>query len=131
MKPTEILSSEHRVIEQVLDCLESMAQIARDRHSVDAAPARQAVRFLRTFADTCHHHKEEDRLFPMLYERGMPRGVGPVAVMLDEHETGRRLIREMAESIDAAVAGNAKAPALFSDQAFAYVHLTSIPAILR
>lgn len=27
MKPTEILSSEHRVIEQVLDCLDKMIQI--------------------------------------------------------------------------------------------------------
>ena len=26
MKPTEILSSEHRVIEQVLNCLEAMAE---------------------------------------------------------------------------------------------------------
>ena len=33
--------------------------------------ARKAIEFFRTFADGCHHGKEEDCLFPKLQERGI------------------------------------------------------------
>ncbi len=69
MKPTEILSSEHRVIEQVLDCLEKMADQAGREQAVDAESARDAIDFLRSFADGCHHGKEEAHLFPALEAR--------------------------------------------------------------
>lgn len=101
MRPTEILSAEHRVIEQVLDCLEKMAIQALELGTLDFVNARDAVRFLKTFADRCHHGKEEDRLFPLLAQRGIPAQVGPIAVMLDEHEVGRGFVRGMASALEA------------------------------
>lgn len=101
MHPTEILSSEHRVIEQVLDCLEAMAAEARQKGSLDVERAGQALEFLRTFADACHHGKEEERLFPMLVARGMPRHLGPIAVMLDDHRAGREYVRRMSDAREA------------------------------
>ena len=58
--------------------------------------------FLKTFADKCHHGKEEDILFPALESAGMPRDSGPIGVMLHEHTLGRGHIREM----ETALAGN-------------------------
>lgn len=95
MQPTAILSSEHRVIEQVLDCLEAMSGRVRADGSLDVARAGQALEVLRTFADRCHHGKEEDVLFAWMARRGMPTHVGPIAVMLDEHVRGRAAIARM------------------------------------
>ena len=66
MKPTEILSSEHRVIEGVLDCLEAMVGQAKAAGRLEPQPAKDAVAFFRDFADRCHHGKEEAHLFPAL-----------------------------------------------------------------
>lgn len=123
MRPTEILSSEHRVIEQVLDCLERIAARAELQGEVDLASARDAVRFVRTFADRCHHGKEEDHLFTRLARRGLPADVGPVAVMLAEHEQGRAEIAAVDEAIDASAAGDADAPRRFAAHSRAYVEL--------
>jgi hemerythrin-like domain-containing protein len=101
MQPTAVLSSEHRVIEQLLDCLEQVAAEVGQRKPLDVVDARDCVEFLRTFADKCHHGKEEDVLFTTLRARGMPTHVGPVAVMLGEHEEGRALVRRMAAALQA------------------------------
>jgi len=99
MRPTEILSSEHRVIEQVLDCLEALAGRARDEGRLDSGRAETVLELLRTFADRCHHGKEEERLFPMLVARGLSTHVGPIAVMLDDHRAGREHVRRMGEAL--------------------------------
>jgi hemerythrin-like domain-containing protein len=102
MRPTEILSAEHRVIEQVLDCLEALAARARAEGRLDVERAGNVLEILRTFADRCHHGKEEERLFPMLVARGMPSHVGPIAVMLDDHRSGREHVQRMVEACAAA-----------------------------
>jgi hemerythrin-like domain-containing protein len=84
MRATEILTHEHRVIEQVLGCLEAMGAEARAAGRLDGAAAQDAVAFFRNFADRCHHGKEEVHLFPALEAKGFPRDGGPTGVMLDE-----------------------------------------------
>ena len=73
MKPTEILSGEHRVIEQVLTCLEQIAETCRKDGRLDKLSAEQALNFFRNFADRCHHGKEEAHLFPAIEAKGFPR----------------------------------------------------------
>ena len=122
MRPTEILSAEHRVIEQVLDCLEKIGERAAGG-TLDLDSARTALRVLRTFADRCHHGKEEERLFPMLANRGLPTHVGPVAVMLEEHEIGRAEIRKMDTAVADASRGERGAAMTFAEAARSYVEL--------
>jgi hemerythrin-like domain-containing protein len=55
MKPTEVLGAEHRVIEQVLDCLERMAEQCERSGRIDAESAEKAIDFFQDFADRCHH----------------------------------------------------------------------------
>ena len=99
MKPTEILSSEHRVIEQVLDCLDQITAKADRTGTLDKVSATDAVNFFRTFADQCHHGKEEMHLFPAMEAKGFSRESGPTGVMLAEHEQGRACVRQMREAI--------------------------------
>ena len=123
MKPTEILSAEHRIIEQVLDCLEKMAQNCATEGRLDQTSAEQALDFFRNFADRCHHGKEESHLFPAMEAKGFPRQGGPTGVMLHEHEQGRAYIRGMAAAIEAAAAGQGEAVAQFVANAHGYVGL--------
>ena len=123
MKPTEILSSEHRVIERVLDCLEAIVRQAKAAGRLEPQPARDAVAFFRDFADRCHHGKEEAHLFPALEAKGFPRQGGPTGVMLREHEQGRTHVRGMAEAIDAAATGDAAALGQFIEHAKGYLAL--------
>jgi hemerythrin-like domain-containing protein len=123
MRPTEILVAEHRVIEQVLSCLDRIAGECRKAGRLDADSARKALDFFRNFADRCHHGKEETHLFPAMEARGFPRQSGPTGVMLQEHEQGRAAIRGMAESVDGAARGDADAVERFVRSARGYVEL--------
>ena len=123
MKPTEILTSEHRVIEQVLNCLEAIAQKAGSAGRLDRQSAEDAVAFFRNFADRCHHGKEETHLFPALEAKGFPREGGPTGVMLHEHEQGRAHVRGMNENLVAAAAGDPAALQQFIADAEGYVTL--------
>ena len=123
MNPSDILKSEHRVIEQVLACLEKMSEECQQQGRLDRDPAREAVDFFRNFADGCHHGKEEEHYFPAMEAAGFPRQGGPTGVMIHEHEVGRRHIREMDATIDAAAEGRAEAVDRFVSHARDYVAL--------
>jgi len=94
--PIQVLMDEHRVIEKVLDALETAADLEVPSEFYD-----RALEFCSAFADACHHAKEEDRLFPLLEEHGIPREQGPVGVMCDEHVQGRAYIQKMREAATA------------------------------
>lgn len=123
MKPTDILSQEHRVIEQVLNCLEQIADRCDTQGTLNVSDATSAIAFLRTFADQCHHGKEETHLFPAMEAKGFQRDGGPTGVMLYEHDQGRAFIRGMADAVDAATGGDAAARAKFVQHARGYIDL--------
>jgi hemerythrin-like domain-containing protein len=96
MDAIEQLMTEHRLIEKVLGSLETF--IGRQGTGEDGgrAAVREYAEFFRNFADACHHGKEEDRLFAKMIEHGFPKEQGPIAVMLMEHDEGRRCVRTLA-----------------------------------
>jgi len=116
--PIEVLKNEHRVIERVLDAMEK--QLTRP---VDEDFFRDAVDFLRNFADGCHHAKEEKELFPVLESAGIPREGGPIGCMLDEHEMGRALIHRIVSNLPAAAQGDAEATCMLRNATTAYIRL--------
>jgi hemerythrin-like domain-containing protein len=123
MIATDVLMAEHRVIEQVLNCLGKMADRCLLHGDLDFASARQALDFFQHFADRCHHGKEEERLFPLLEARGLSRERGPTGVMLREHDLGRRQIQAMLAAVDEAAQGDSDAVQRFGVHAGAYVRL--------
>ncbi len=123
MKPVEILSNEHRVIEIVLDCLDRMVEKVQAGGALDLNDARAAVDFIRNFADRCHHGKEEERLFPAMVRKGVPSENGPIGVMLFEHERGREFVAGMAGALEALERGDKAGTAQFTFNAEQYVQL--------
>ena len=122
-RATEILKAEHEVILKVLDCLEKVSGDARRGGAIDLKSAEEILDFLGTFADRCHHGKEEGALFPMLGKKGLPTQVGPVAVMLSEHEQGRAEISGMRAAIASFAQGLAEGADRFATHANAYIDL--------
>jgi hemerythrin-like domain-containing protein len=96
MEAIETLMAEHQQILGVIGALESYVGEVR-RGGGNAAELGQFVAFIREFADTHHHAKEEELLFAAMVEAGFPRDGGPIAVMLHEHDQGRGHVRVLAE----------------------------------
>jgi len=123
MRPTEVLKQEHEVIKRMIGILETACDRLERGEELPANLFRQVVDFIRTFADRCHHGKEEDFLFPRLEERGIPREGGPLEVMLLEHEEGRHFVRGMAEAAEKYGRGEAGAKAALVENARGYTTL--------
>ncbi len=123
MRATQILSTEHRVIESVLASLARFVEQSRQGRAVDRAVASQFIEFVQQFADRCHHGKEEGHLFAKMAALGAPTSGGPVGVMLHEHTIGREFVGNMAKSLDAAASGDPAAVEEFCRNAEGYVGL--------
>lgn len=100
MKASDDLRHEHEAILFSLKILEGICSRLNSAQVVSVEDISSIIEFLKTFADRCHHGKEEGFLFPALENAGVSKENGPIGVMLMEHEKGRALIREMALSID-------------------------------
>ena len=123
MLPTDILTNEHRIIEQVLACLEKMVAESLATGKLDQEGAADAVTFFCQFADRQHDTKEETHLFPAIEEGGFPREVGPTGAMRVEHEAARDHVRAMDQARDAASAGEDAALEQFAEHGQALVEL--------
>ena len=123
MKATEILSSEHRVIERVIQALDTAADRLATGQAVRPGFFLDSADFIKGFADGCHHKKEEGVLFQAMLDNGLPAQNSPVAVMLDEHEQGRDFTRGMRRAAEHLQAGDASAAALVVENARGYTSL--------
>ena len=102
MDPIEMLKKEHRVIERVLDALQSWTHQVVEQDVDGRAELARFTKFFREFADACHHGKEERILFATMVEHGFSIDNGPIKVMLSEHEQGRALVGTLAKLADSA-----------------------------
>jgi len=125
MTATTILRSEHEHILAMIACLRSACVAAGEPGGFDAETFRTGVDFIRNYADAWHHAKEEDLLFPALEDSGMPREGGPIAVMLHEHVLGRTYVKQIADNLDAAAAGDDGARQMVLRFTLAYANLLS------
>ena len=99
LSPAGPLMHEHRVIERMIAVLSGELQSIGERGRVDSAFIDSATDFIRTYADRCHHGKEEDILFRLLAERDLPP---PLADAMDDlirdHVLGRTMTRRLVEA---------------------------------
>lgn len=123
MEATDILSQEHRVIEQVLDCLEAHVRQSEEAGKVDAPTTERILDFLRNFADGCHHAKEENHLFPWMERHGFSRQYGPTGVMFREHTLGRHYLQQLSKALPGASRGLPGDVQAFAEAARSYLQL--------
>lgn len=101
----DMLVREHKIILKVVDGLRQAAVLVRGGSQVDPELLREAVAFMREFADRCHHAKEEGLLFPALVAHGVPLHGCPIDALLHEHDKGRHLVKQIGDNLDAYATG--------------------------
>jgi hemerythrin-like domain-containing protein len=123
MKPTEDLIHEHKAIEIMLGVMGKIAENIMTDKEFDVKEIDKIVDFLKTFADKCHHGKEENVLFPALVAAGIPKENGPVGVMLHEHVLGRGFIKDINDGAESYKSGNIAASQAIANAMLKYVTL--------
>jgi len=123
MEATNILMSEHRVIERFIHALEKAANRLDEGQEVRPGFFLESADFIQGFADGCHHKKEEGVLFIVMVENGVPTESGPIGVMLHEHEQGRSFTRAMRAAAQRLEEGDLSAKQVIVDNALGYVAL--------
>lgn len=123
MQPTDLLSQDHRIIERVLNSLETAAGRLHAGVAVRPGYFTEVADFIKGFADGCHHRKEEEHLFPAMEEAGFPRFGGPIGVMLADHDDGRRYTAGLRAAAECLAAGDRTAVNDVVENARGYVTL--------
>jgi hemerythrin-like domain-containing protein len=99
--PTQMLEDEHVIIAKVVAATPVLADRLEAGQAIEAETLRGIVEFMRTFADRCHHGKEEQLLFPLLGKKGIPLQGCPIGVLTMEHGKGRLLVKGLADAAEA------------------------------
>lgn len=123
MEATDILMSEHRVIERFIHSLEKAANRLDKGQEVRPGFFLEAADFIQGFADGCHHKKEEGVLFIVMAENGVSTESGPIGVMLHEHEQGRAFTCAMRDAAQRLDKGDLTAKQAIVENAWGYAAL--------
>ena len=123
MNTTSILVKEHHLIEQVLNCLERMAERCESQRALDGAPAQDAIFFFRGFIERCHHGKEDAQLLPAMRAMGLSPERCLGRSMPQRREEGRSHLNAMQAAVKPASAGDSAALNEFAEHARAYIEL--------
>jgi len=99
MGPTENLKEDHVSIKSMLEIIDGICTRLERKGKVAPEHLDGILDFLKTFADKCHHHKEEHILFPEMEKAGIPGHGGPIGVMLHEHSVGREHVKGISEGL--------------------------------
>ncbi len=97
--PAGPLMTEHRVIERMIGVLERALPSIRATQSVDPELIDTATDFIRTYADRCHHGKEEDILFSRLADKPLTDELSLMMNrLIQDHVRGRALTRQLIDA---------------------------------
>lgn len=100
---SQLLMTDHETTEKVLEA------VARMLEAPDGpAPSilRDALEYFQGYVEACHNKKEEQHLFPLIEQRGIPRNGGPLAVMLAEHDRSAVLLPKLVSACEAYLGGD-------------------------
>jgi hemerythrin-like domain-containing protein len=110
MMPIGPMMIEHRLIERMIKVMDSKAREMRIGQKADPAFVTTAVDFIRTYADRCHHGKEEDILFRELRKKALSRDHRKVMEeLIKEHRQGREITGMLVEANERYLKGESKA----------------------
>lgn len=99
MMPVGYLMIEHRLIERMVGLMASELNRIKSGKTPDLQFIDTAVDFIRTYADKCHHGKEEDILFRDLFRKKIsPEHKKIVEELIREHKMGRAAVGKLVEA---------------------------------
>mgnify|MGYP006118553227 CR=1 FL=1 len=95
---TESLRKDHKLIEKVLQALGVTIKLLKDGKQIPAQILLPTIDFTQNFTDVCHHGKEEEALFPALEKAGMPTNMGPIRMMIVDHQRTKVIAEKIEEA---------------------------------
>ncbi len=99
MQPIAPLMIEHRLIERMIKVMKDELHSMKTGRKANPVFIETAVDFIRTYADRCHHGKEEDILFRDLEKKAMSEDhKKTMNELVEEHRWGRETTRELLEA---------------------------------
>jgi len=109
MMPVGPLMIEHRLIERMIVILDQHIKTTAPG-DIDLTLIDKGVDFLRSYADRCHHGKEEDILFFALQTKPMTADERRILnELMEEHTVARLAVRALAAAREQALQGNPEA----------------------
>jgi len=116
----DFLVAEHEMIER------AMAVLKNNLEKIDEAvkaplQMQRAIDFLLEFGDKVHNTKEEEFLFPLMGQKGLPVQGGPIGVMLMEHDAERNLLQRMMAELPNLAEAATTARQKFAAEGFEYL----------
>ncbi len=107
MQPIGPLMQEHRLIEKMIALMNLQYEKFMQEKKADVNFIATALDFIRTYADKCHHRKEEDILFRDLKKKNLSSWhKNTLQELIDEHNQARNSVSSLAKSKDKYAAGN-------------------------
>ena len=105
--PIGPLMREHRLIERMVRLMEEEIRKISETNEVNPDFIDVVIDFLRTYADKCHHGKEEDILFKSLAGKNLSNEHNKTMhELIEEHIYGRRMVSDLLSAKENYVTGN-------------------------
>ncbi len=99
MLPIGPLMIEHRLIERMIQIIKIQLEDIQTGKKADPDLIDRFIHFVRTYADRCHHGKEEDILFRELARKKIqPEHKRILEELLEEHKFGRQITLTLADA---------------------------------
>ena len=99
MMPIGPLMIEHRLIERMIRLLKKELEQVGKLKKADPIFIEIAIDFMKSYADRCHHGKEEDILFRDLAKKGLSEENRTIMEeLLDEHARARKATANLLEA---------------------------------
>ena len=107
MMPVGPMMIEHRLIERMIEAMHKELDRFLQERKADPALILTFVDFVRTYADRCHHGKEEDILFRELEKKDLSREHREMmARLIRDHKWAREQTKDLAEATEKYAAGD-------------------------
>jgi hemerythrin-like domain-containing protein len=105
--PIGLLMTEHRLIERMVKLMDIELTNIVKKGEVNASFIDTAADFLRTYADKCHHGKEEDILFRDLDKKPIPEDHRRIMnELIHEHVLGRENVKKLIAAKESYIRGD-------------------------
>jgi hemerythrin-like domain-containing protein len=99
MLPIGPLMIEHRLIERMIQVMKVLLEEIDTERRLDPVQVDKIIHLIRSYADRCHHGKEEDILFRALSGKPLsPEHRRITAELVEDHKLGRSITSSLLEA---------------------------------
>jgi len=116
MLPIGPLMIEHRLIERMIQIMKVQLEKIQTESKADSVQIEKIIHFVRTYADRCHHGKEEEILFRELGRKPVSSEHKRIMEeLIDDHKLGRKITMSLLDANQRYQRGDAAALSAVAD----------------